>query len=137
MKNKYIAAALALFLGGFGVHKFYLGQTFQGILYLCFCWTYIPSIVAFIESLMYLFCSDNEFQVKYCDSNSTPINGYHPIVKKPTLKIYENDVTKIFGEPSKQSLGIDTGATDYKKCPNCGFLNNAENNFCESCGTKL
>lgn len=25
MKNRFIAALLAIFLGGFGVHKFYLG----------------------------------------------------------------------------------------------------------------
>ena len=41
-KSKAIAIILALFLGGIGIHKFYLGQAGQGILYLLFCWTFIP-----------------------------------------------------------------------------------------------
>lgn len=35
-KNKTTAGLLALFLGGLGVHKFYLGQTLAGVLYLLF-----------------------------------------------------------------------------------------------------
>ena len=49
-KNPTTAVLLALFLGGLGIHKFYLGQTGLGILYLIFCWTYIPSFIGFIEA---------------------------------------------------------------------------------------
>ena len=45
IKNKIVAAILAILLGSLGVHKFYLGQTFKGILFLIFCWTYIPSVL--------------------------------------------------------------------------------------------
>jgi TM2 domain-containing membrane protein YozV len=31
MKDKKTAAILALFLGGLGIHRFYLGQTVKGI----------------------------------------------------------------------------------------------------------
>ncbi|HKL73746.1 MAG TPA: TM2 domain-containing protein, partial [Clostridia bacterium] len=48
MKNKYIAALLAIFLGLFGVHKFYLGQKTAGIVYLIFFWTGIPEILGII-----------------------------------------------------------------------------------------
>jgi len=41
---------LALFLGGFGFHKFYLGQPGLGVLYLLFCWTFIPSIISVVEA---------------------------------------------------------------------------------------
>lgn len=34
MKSKTTATLLAFFLGGLGAHKFYLGQTGQGILFL-------------------------------------------------------------------------------------------------------
>lgn len=50
-KNPSTAVLLSLFLGGLGVHKFYMGQTGLGILYLIFCWTYIPAIVGFVEAL--------------------------------------------------------------------------------------
>ncbi|WP_459176158.1 zinc-ribbon domain and TM2 domain-containing protein [Ewingella americana] len=64
-KSRLSAALLALFLGAFGVHKFYLGKVGQGFLYLIFFWTFIPSIVAFIEFILYLFMSDEEFARKY------------------------------------------------------------------------
>jgi TM2 domain-containing membrane protein YozV len=64
-KNKLVAALLALFLGGLGVHKFYLGKIGQGILYLVFCWTFIPWFIAFIEAIIYFATSDENFARKY------------------------------------------------------------------------
>ena len=64
-KNRIAAALLAFFLGGFGVHKFYLGKIGQGILYLVFCWTAIPAIIAFIEGIIYLCESDERFETRY------------------------------------------------------------------------
>ncbi|MEA4931863.1 MAG: TM2 domain-containing protein [Anaerolineaceae bacterium] len=49
-KNPTTALVLALLLGAFGAHKFYLNQIGMGILYLVFCWTGIPSIISFIEA---------------------------------------------------------------------------------------
>ena len=63
--NKLIAALLAIFLGGLGIHKFYLGKPMQGVLYLLFCWTGIPSVVACVEAMIYLFTPDAEFAKKY------------------------------------------------------------------------
>lgn len=51
-KNPTTAVLLALFLGGLGVHKFYMGQTGLGIIYLVFCWTYVPAIIGFIEAFV-------------------------------------------------------------------------------------
>ncbi len=64
-KSRVAAALLAIFLGGFGVHKFYLARPFQGILYLVFCWTFIPAIIGFIEGIAYLCMSDTGFARKY------------------------------------------------------------------------
>ncbi|MCF9046044.1 TM2 domain-containing protein [Acinetobacter nectaris] len=64
-KNKLVAALLAFFLGGFGIHKFYLGRIGQGFLYLLFCWTFLPAFVAFIEGIIYLCSSDEQFARKY------------------------------------------------------------------------
>ena len=64
-KNKISAGILALFLGGIGVHKFYLGKTGQGILYLLFCWTLITQIIALVEGIIYLTMSDEDFAAKY------------------------------------------------------------------------
>jgi|SRR5580692_6168312 TM2 domain-containing membrane protein YozV len=48
-RDEVIGILLALFLGGFGIHHFYLRNTGLGILYCCFCWTPIPWILGFIE----------------------------------------------------------------------------------------
>lgn len=64
-KSKSTAGILALLIGGLGIHKFYLGQNAMGILYLVFCWTYIPAIIAFVEGIVLLTMSDDEFNRKY------------------------------------------------------------------------
>ena len=64
-KSKLAAALFAIFLGGFGIHKFYLGKVFQGVLYLLFCWTGIPFVVGFIEGIVYLVMSEQSFANKY------------------------------------------------------------------------
>lgn len=64
-KDKTTAGLLAIFLGGLGVHKFYLNQSGMGILYLVFCWTFIPAIIGFIEGVIYLASSDEDFNSKY------------------------------------------------------------------------
>ena len=64
-KNKWIAAVLALTLGGFGVHKFYLGQKGWGIVYLLFCWTFIPQLVAILEFVMLLLVDEDEFNARF------------------------------------------------------------------------
>jgi TM2 domain-containing membrane protein YozV len=65
MKSKLTAVILTFFLGGFGIHKFYLGQAKQGILYVLFCWTMIPALIAFFEFFGLLFMSDYTFNTKY------------------------------------------------------------------------
>lgn len=65
VKSKIAAGLLAILLGGFGIHKFYLGKVGMGILYLVFCWTYIPALVGFVEGIIYLCSNDENFQLKH------------------------------------------------------------------------
>ena len=58
-KGTYIA--LCLFLGGIGLHKFYAGKWFQGLLYVAFCWTWIPAILALFDLLGAMFKRTNEY----------------------------------------------------------------------------
>ena len=48
-KDVTAAILLAFFLGSFGAHRFYLGEIGMGFLYLAFCWTLIPHLVALVE----------------------------------------------------------------------------------------
>ena len=63
-KSKITAGVLALFFGGLGIHRFYLGQ-WWGIFYILFCWTFIPAIVSGIEGIVFLCSSDESFDRKY------------------------------------------------------------------------
>ncbi|MBQ7036537.1 MAG: NINE protein [Clostridia bacterium] len=65
VKNKVVAALLAILLGSLGIHKFYLGQSGKGVLYLLFFWTYIPSLLGLIEGITILCSNDENFQIKY------------------------------------------------------------------------
>lgn len=50
--NKLAYCLFAFFLGSFGAHKFYSGRIGLGVLYILFCWTGIPSIIALIEFIL-------------------------------------------------------------------------------------
>ena|SRR5690554_6630715 len=65
VKNKIIAGLLAIFLGTFGIHKFYLGETSKGVLHLLFFWTGIPTIVGIVEGIYYLIMKEHDFMQKY------------------------------------------------------------------------
>ncbi|NJK73972.1 MAG: NINE protein [Richelia sp. CSU_2_1] len=65
VKDKTVAVVLAFFVGGFGVHKFYLGNNLAGVLYLLFSWTLIPSLIAFFDFLGLLFMSEQAFNVQF------------------------------------------------------------------------
>ena len=65
IKDRTTAIVLAFLLGGFGAHRFYLGSAGWGILYLLFCWTLIPAVVAVIEGFIYLSQTDEGFAKNY------------------------------------------------------------------------
>jgi TM2 domain-containing membrane protein YozV len=65
LKNQTVAALLAAFLGGFGVHRFYLGKIVSGVLYLLFCWTGIPGLIALVEIFWIAFMSPENWAEKY------------------------------------------------------------------------
>ena len=65
MKQRTTAGIFALLLGGFGVHRFYVGNIGIGILELLFCWTLIPAIEALISGLIWLTQTDEQFDAVY------------------------------------------------------------------------
>ena len=48
-RDEVVGVLLALFLGTFGLHHFYLRRNGLGILYCCFFWTGIPALLGFLE----------------------------------------------------------------------------------------
>ena len=77
-KDRTTAGLLAIFLGGLGIHKFYLGFTGPGLVFLlintvgfAITWImfFIPNavvgLIALIEGIIYLTKSDEEFHQAY------------------------------------------------------------------------
>ena len=88
MKNKYVAAVLAFIVGGFGVHKFYLGKIGQGILHLVFFWSGISTLIAFIEAIIYLTMSDDDFNLRYnYDTSDRVLVKEHKALQVEKLKL--------------------------------------------------
>ncbi|MEQ8787843.1 MAG: NINE protein [Pirellulaceae bacterium] len=66
-KTKLVAALLALFLGGLGIHHFYLGSTMAGVVILVasICTCGAAGIIGFVEMIMLFVMSDEDFDAKY------------------------------------------------------------------------
>ena len=72
-KNRLTAGILALLVGGFGVHKFYLGYNNQGIILLLMSTVgmvlvfplFASAIIALSEAIIYLTTSDQKFYDTY------------------------------------------------------------------------
>ncbi|MBB2196496.1 TM2 domain-containing protein [Gluconacetobacter dulcium] len=73
-KSKVVAGLLAIFLGGFGIHKFYLGYNKAGIVMLLFTmfgflFFGIPGaiiwLIGLIEGVIYISKSDQDFFETY------------------------------------------------------------------------
>jgi TM2 domain-containing membrane protein YozV len=73
-RNRVVAALLALFVGMFGAHKFYLGKTGPAVIMLL-CGTigwlllcippFVVWVISFVEFIIYLVKSDAEFDRDY------------------------------------------------------------------------
>ena len=65
--KKILVGLLAIFVGYLGIHKFVLGYTKEGIIQLIasFVTCGIASIIPFIEGIIYLTKSDEEFYATY------------------------------------------------------------------------
>ena len=60
-KSRTTAALLALFLGGIGIHRFYIGDG-RAWLYLVFFWTLVPAIIGLVDAIKFFMMSDAEFK---------------------------------------------------------------------------
>ncbi len=99
MKNKIVAAVLAFPFGALGVHRFYLGQRFLGVLYLAFFIftvfqsTWEPVFLAsfllpFIDAILLYVMPVEEFDTKY---NRRRVTDYQAKSRRRRKKDYDFD----------------------------------------------
>lgn len=63
--SRKTAILLAIFLGTFGIHKFYLHRIIQGIIYILLCTTGLPTFLGLVEGIIYLVIGEEKFNDKY------------------------------------------------------------------------
>jgi TM2 domain-containing membrane protein YozV len=69
--KKIVSGIVAILLGAFGIHKFLLGYTTEGVIMLvitvvsCGILAIVPSVIGIIEGIIYLTKSDEEFVRTY------------------------------------------------------------------------
>jgi len=109
-RDEVVGVLLAVFLGNFGLHHFYLRRTGLGVLYLLFSWTGIPAILGLIEAFFMpgRVRHYNAMQASYIAGQirSSSAFEFHPAA---------------------------TGAV----CPSCGSPLTAGAGFCPRCGTSI
>ncbi len=80
-KGKVAAGLLGIFLGALGIHKFYLGYSKEGLIMLLATVigsvltfgvaAWVVALIAFIEGIIYLTKSDDEFNQQYVLAKKT------------------------------------------------------------------
>ncbi len=120
-RDEVVGILLALFLGSFGAHHFYLRRTGLGILYLCFFWTGIPGIVGFVE------CFFMPGRVR--EFNAIQAAGIAAALGIPM---------PFFGQPMTVQANAPTyQAASEIRCPRCNQANPISAHFCSGCGGSL
>jgi TM2 domain-containing membrane protein YozV len=120
-RDEVVGILLALFLGTFGAHHFYLRRTGLGVLYLCFFWSGIPAIMGFIE------CFFMPSRVR--EFNAIQAAGIAGALGIPM---------PIFGQPMSAAAAPPADQTAAeKRCPRCSQTNPASARFCSGCGGSL
>lgn len=120
-RDEVVGILLALFLGSFGAHHFYLRRTGLGILYACFFWTGIPGLAGFIE------CFFMPGRVR--EFNAIQAAGIAAALGIPM---------PIFGQPVAAGVAPFTGQVAAEtKCTHCGLTNPASARFCSGCGNAI
>jgi len=121
-RDEVVGILLALFLGGFGAHHFYLRRTGWGIFYLCFCWTPIPWILGFIE------CFFMPGRVR--EFNAISAAGIAAALGIPMPG---------WGQPFQVTVNVAPAAQPgtLTACRRCGQTNGANARFCSACGLAL
>ena len=121
-RDEVVGILLALFLGTFGAHHFYLRRTGLGILYLCLCWTSIPAILGFIECF-------------FMPGRVREFNAIQAAAIAAMLGI----PTPGWGQPFNVTVNVPPAPQPgtLTACARCGQTNQSSARFCSGCGSPL
>ena len=121
-RDEVVGILLALFLGIFGLHHFYLRRTGLGILYCCFFWTGIPALLGVIECF-FMPGRVREFNAIQAAGIAASLGIAAPAWGPPV------NVT-VSAPPAAQPGAL-------LACPRCHQTSPAGARFCAACGAVL
>jgi TM2 domain-containing membrane protein YozV len=127
-RDEVVGILLALFLGGFGIHHFYLRRTGWGILYACFCWTPFPWILGFIECF-FMPARVREFNAIQAAGIAAALGIAMPGFGQP--------VNVIVNMPPAAYAAAATPPGTLAACGQCQKTNPPGAKFCTGCGAAL
>jgi TM2 domain-containing membrane protein YozV len=109
-KDELVGVLLAIFLGGLGIHHFYLRRDGLGIVYLVFSWTGIPMVIAWIEAF-------------FMPSRVRQYNAMQAMY-------ISNQILAAPGQPTASASGTT-------RCSACGAQIDPTATFCTHCGAAI
>ncbi len=127
-RDEVVGILLALFLGGFGLHHFYLRRTGLGIFYCCLCWTPIPWILGFIE------CFFMPGRVR--EYNAIQAAGIAAMLGI-AVPGWGQPVNFAVNLPASGAAPAPVPANVLLACPRCQHTNAPGARFCAACGQAL
>jgi TM2 domain-containing membrane protein YozV len=124
-RDEVVGVLLALFLGSFGLHHFYLRRTGLGILYACFFWSGIPGLIGFFECF-------------FMPGRVREYNAMHAAAIAASLGI----PVPAWGHPANAMVNapppvVAPQSSPTAICPRCQFANVVGARFCAGCGGAL
>jgi hypothetical protein len=127
-RDEVVGILLALFLGSFGLHHFYLRRTGLGILYLCFFWTGIPGFLGFIECF-FMPGRVREFNAIQAAGIAAALGIAMPGWGQPPVNVTVNV------PPTSVTAAGQPGT--LTACGHCQQTNPPGARFCSGCGAAL
>lgn len=124
-RDEVVGVLLALFLGSFGLHHFYLRRTGLGVLYACFFWTGIPGLIGFFECF-FMPGRVREYNAMHASAIAASLGIPVPMWGQPGSAVVTVPPPVVTPQP---------GATT--ECPKCQFANVVGARFCAGCGGTL
>jgi len=126
-RDEVVGILLALFLGTFGIHHFYLRRTGLGILYCLLFWTGIPSLLGVIECF-FMPSRVREFNAIQAAGIAASLGIAVPGWGQPPVNVTVN-------VPPPPPAASQPGT--LVACPRCQQTSPSTSRFCGTCGQVL
>jgi hypothetical protein len=127
-RDEIVGILLALFLGTFGIHHFYLRRTGLGILYCLLFWSGIPTLLGFIECF-FMPGRVREFNAIQAAGIAASLGIAVPGWGQPPVNVTVNV------PPPPPPAASQPGT--LIACPRCQQTNPSISRFCGTCGQPL